>query len=675
MSRKWSIPGNRLKHSVAWLAFAASALRLAGQSIYLPQQEEPVFSIPQVRYFAVDVEAEQDKYKPKNGAPTTIQRLYLAPGVGIGWDYFLYHPDLLTFSVLAEPGYTWQQEGAPDALTTQDSILLNGNVNATLLRQKPYSTTFTYDRGHTDYHYDFFNSATIDTETWGVTGGYREGPVPVTLGFQHSTTDSSGLNYDSKSDSTTVSLDARNVRRRNNYTDLSYDYNTYNSTTSSSDGSDSTTQYKASSAAHHLSLADAENFGRGSLYSSLFYDHIEGEGPTSDAVNLSLDYNLEHTPHLRSVYGYSFSSYSTENANSMNHSVRAGLQHQLYDSLRSSVTVYGSDSSSDSYGSQLDIYTAGAGGSLAYSKRLGGWGQLSLDDSANYSHTEQDSSGDRQLISNEAHQVPLSYSFFLNNPRDVTFVSLTDSSGAITYVSGTDYTVITATDPWQIQIFNSGPNHIAVNATVRANYIVQPNPTGSYSTVNNLTEFRLDFWHHHAGIYASYFFNDNQSSSPDFVLDNTAEFRAGGDFNWKRLRLGTTYTDRQTSFYDYQSISLSENYTLLSTHKNSAGLNFYQLWTTYANGGATNQNQNVSYYSFTGNYEWHPVSGFNWNNEAGYQQQRGNGLDQDFIVFRSYLNWFIGKLNVHLGYEYEHQGYTAETRERNFVFLRVRRNF
>jgi hypothetical protein len=654
------------------LAFAAGMARLAGQSIYLPQEEEPVFTVPQVKYVEMDVEAERDNYKPKSGTPTETERLYLEPGVGISWNYFLYHPDLLTFSMLAEPGYNWQKQGSPGAMSEQDTILLEGNVSATLLRRKPYATTFTYDRSHSDYHYDFFNSATIDTENWGAFSGYREGPVPVTLSFQHSTTDSSGLNYDSISDSTTVSLDAKNVRRGNNYTDLSYEYNTYDSTTGSAGGPGS---FNAASTTHHVSLNDIENFGKGSLYSSLYYDHIEGEGTPSDSVNLSLDYGWQHTPHLRSVYGYSFSSYSTADTDSINNSAHASLQHQLFDSLNSSVTVFGSDSRSDSYGSQLDIYTVGTSAAAVYSKRLGGWGQLSLDDNATYAITHQTSTGDQQFIANESHMVPLSGLFFLNSPRDITFVSLTDASGAITYVSGSDYTVITGSNPWQIQIINTGPNHITTGQTVLANYIVQPNPSGEYSTLNNLAEIRLDFWHHHAGVYASYYFNDNQTDSPDFVLDNTEEIQAGADFNWGRLRLQATGSDRRTSFYDYQSLTLSESYTLFSTHQNSAGINFYQLWTTYSNDGATNQNQDVSFYSFTGNYEWHPVSGFSWNNEAGYQQQRGNGMDEDFIVFRSYLNWFVGKLNVHLGYEYEHQGYIAETRVRNFAFLRLRRNF
>jgi len=76
------------------------------------------------------------------------------------------------------------------------------------------------------------------------------------------------------------------------------------------------------------------------------------------------------------------------------------------------VTVFGSDSRSDSYGSQLDIYTVGASASVAYSKRLGGWGQLSLDDNASCSVTHQTSTGNQQFIPNESHTVPLGYIFF-----------------------------------------------------------------------------------------------------------------------------------------------------------------------------------------------------------------------------------------------------------------------
>jgi hypothetical protein len=663
----------RLPRSIALLVLATGAARVEGQFYYdFLQPEEPPLTMPQVKYLKMDVEAEQINYRSQQGAGSSkSQRLYLAPGVGIGWNYFLYHPDLLTYSLLFEPGYVWQESGAPGQMSQTDMLVLNGNFTATLLQLKPYATTFTYSRSHDDVHYDFFNSATVDTERWGAISGYREGPVPVVVTFDHSQTDSSGLNFDSTSKQTTVSLQAQNSRRKEDLTELNYQFTQYDSVSS-----DAVQSFGDSSTAHHLSVNDTEHFNTSSLASSLFYDHIEGSDETpSDSVNLSLDYSWQHTPRLRSFYGYSFSDYSTDGADSMNNSARAGLQHQLYDNLTSMVDVTGAKASSDSFGSQLDLYSVGTDASVDYSKRLGDWGHLSLGDSASYSLTHQDSSGGELLVPNESHAVPLNYIFFLTQPRAVTFVSLTETTGAITYVRGSDYDVITTTDPWQIQIYSTGPNHLAQNQTVKANYIVQPNPTGSYSTFNNGTEIRLDFWQQRAGIYARYNFSENRSDSPGFVFDNIREFQAGTDLNWHRLRLAANYTDHKSSLNDYQSIALSEGYTLLASAKNSASVDFHQQWSTYPGQGTNSPTQNARYYSFTGRYTWHPVSAFSWDNQVGYEIQHGAGLDQDLITANSYLSWFIGKLDFRLGYEFENQKYPTETRDRNFVFLRMRRNF
>ena len=48
---------------------------------------------------------------------------------------------------------------------------------------------------------------------------------------------------------------------------------------------------------------------------------------------------------------------------------------------------------------------------------------------------------------------------------------------------------------------------------------------------------------------------------------------------------------------------------------------------------------------------------------------------QDLFAVRTYVNWTLGKLEVHVGYEHEDQDLTRETRKRDFAFLRVKRNF
>jgi hypothetical protein len=672
--RKKSGRPRRLSRSLAMLALAAGAGRAGAQSYYdFLQPSEPTLTMPQLKYLQTDVELDKNSYTPKSGGgATTSTSTYVASGVGIGWNYFLYHPDLMTFSILAEPGYNWQANNDGSTTTHDNSLLLNGNFDGSLLQLKPYATTVNYNRSHEQYNYDFFNSATVDAQRWGVISGYREGPVPSVVTFSQSHVDSSGINYDSTSDQTTAGFQAQNLRHGDDLTDLNYQFNQFNNT--SSGGGQN---YTDSSSSQSLTINDNEHYTTSALNSSLFYEHIEGEGAPSDNVNLMLEYSIQHTPHLRSFFGYSLSDYSSSGNNSLANSVRAGLNHQFYDSLNSMISVNGGNTSSDSSGSTLDQNTVGTSASVDYEKRLANWGHLSLSDTAGYQYTQQTSTGDQQFIANEVHTVQPPFLFYLDQPQEITWVSLTDSTGAITYVQGADYDVITTSNPWQIRIYTTGPNHIVAGQVVKANYFCQPNPNGSYSTINNGAQIRLDFWNNHAGIFARYNSSDNQASSPGFVLDSENEFQAGGDLNWKRLRLTGTYTDRTSTFYDYQSIVTSESYTVLATGKNSAGLNFNQSWSTYPNngGGGTNGAQNISYYSWTGHYDWHPFSGFDWSSEAGLEQQHGGGTDQNFITARTSLGWTVGKLEVRLGYEYENQDYNSEIRERNFAYLRLRRNF
>ena len=56
-------------------------------------------------------------------------------------------------------------------------------------------------------------------------------------------------------------------------------------------------------------------------------------------------------------------------------------------------------------------------------------------------------------------------------------------------------------------------------------YTIQSNPSGSYSTFNNESQVRLDFWSGLVGIYARYNFTDNHANSPDFVLQDHKKFK------------------------------------------------------------------------------------------------------------------------------------------------------
>jgi hypothetical protein len=664
----------RLLRSLASLVLLAGTARAVEQSVYTDESEYPPLTIPQLRYIKMDVEAEQISDKSSQGGTTTSQRLYLSPGVGIGWDYFLYHPNLMTFSLLAEPAYTWQQFKQDGQTSLENSLTVNGNFTGTVLPLKPFSTILNYNRSHGEYHYDFFNSATVDSEMWGLATGYRQGPVPFTVGYQHMQTDSSGLMYSSQTKQDTINLHAQSERSRGNRSDLSYQFNTYNSIAGG---------FLNDTTTHYLTLTDTENFRKSSLNTSFYYNHLEEDGQVSDNPTLSLGFNWQHTPHLRSFYDASVADYSTSGAEFVNGLARVGLQHQLYESLTSTVDVHGTESSSDSFGSKLNSTTMGSSLAEAYAKRLGGWGQLTLNENVSYDKTHQDSTGSQQLIPNESYAVPLSGIFVLKSPRDISVQTVTYNDGVVTHTlsagPGGDYDVITTTDPWQIQVYSTGPNHVPVSSgivQVQVTYLIQPNPSGSYSTFNNQAEVRLSFWQSRAGIYARYLIDQSEADLPGFVLENTCEFETGADLNWRDLRLDAAYNDRQSTLYDYKSYTLSESYTLLATGRQNAGLNFNQQWSTFSNAdGAPDQSHNMSFYSFTANYGWHPFYSLGWNTQAGYQQQRGIGLDQETMILRTDLTWNVGKLNFKIGYQFDQTKYLYETRGRNYVYLNMMRRF
>jgi hypothetical protein len=661
--------------ALAALVLAAGASRAMAQSEYFAPPEPPP-TMPRLEYISLDAEVEQVNSK-SNGGTTDTRNIYLAPTVGIGWDSYIYHPDLLTFSLLAEPGYTWQQLVLDGAASRQNSLLLNGNFTATVLQAKPYATILSYNRAHEDYHYDFFNSATVDAQSWGVTSGYREGPVPVDFSFQQSTRDSSGISLNGQTDQTTFNFHAQNARLNDDLTDLTYQFSQYGSSTSYA-----SQNFTDSSTTHYATLTDAEHFGKNSLNTSVNYNRQDEQGVSSDNLNAMLDFDMQHTENLRSFYDYSLSRYTSEGAESVNQLARVGLQHQLYESLSSTIDIHGALADNTSPGASLDQQSAGTAASEDYSKLLGEWGHLSIGDSASYDVTHQTSTGSELLINNESHTVPASGNFFLTQPLDlgVQTVTFFNGSATVTLVRGAapagDYDVITTTDPWRIQIYSGGPNHMDLGSSpvVQVNYTVQPNPSGDYSVFNDQIQARLDFWHNRAGIYARYNFSDNQASSPGFVFENISEFQAGGDVSWKGFRADANFTDRQSSLYNYQSVALAEGYSLRTSPHATVGIDLRQQWSTYPNSG-TNSTPDLTYYSFTAHCDWQPVSSLSWNNEVGYELQRGAGEDQNLAVARSYLNWFVGKLDFRLGYEYQNQEYTSETRERNYVFLRMRRNF
>jgi hypothetical protein len=673
VSRKKKEIPFRLPRWIAVAVLAAGASHAGAQSVDWSQSQGiSPFGRQWPRFTSLnyDMEFESDVFTSPT-AHIVTDRVYLFPSVGVAWQSYLYHPDFLAYGFQFEPGYIWEKSGSPGAMSVTEQLALNGDFRANVLQQKPYATILSYSSSYQQVNYDFFNTALVDSQDWGVMSGYREGPVPVNVGFNQAYVNSTSPGQTSDTVQSTVTLDAKNQRSMDDVTQLNYQFGQFNRQNTAAG-----VAFTDDNNYNLATLTDIEHYQKSIWRSSLLFNQISTLNTFSSSdLNALTDYDIEHTPNFHSIYDYAFSWYNDSISESIQNTASASLHHQLYDSLASSLEVQGSTLNSSSGDSTLDSYSVQTTGTADYTKRLGSWGRLTIGETLSYTATDQVSSGTQTTISNESHVVPNNGIVLLDQPNALSVQIVT--SGTIILQPGLDYIVNQATNPWQILINSSGPNHIQPGATILVTYTVQSQPTGTYSTLGNQSKVTLSFLNDMADVYVGYNLTQNQASSPEFVLQDERQFQTGADFHWRGLSLAANYMDTVSTLYNSTAYNLGENYTLNPSARTRVGVSLTQQWDyyTYTTALPGNENQHSTFYNFMVFSEWRPTTHLSWNTEAGLQRAIGSQINQNFLAARTYLNWNIGKLEVHLGYSYEGQKFTSQTTTSNYAFIRFRRYF
>jgi len=661
------------KPLVVALLVAAGATRLAAQ--FLPwaaagDDEASPFGL-RMEYVKLDVEGQNSTYRIVGGTTRDWNQVTLMPAVGVKWDYYVYNPYLLKYSVVFEPGYYWQRGNAAGQPMLTREWMLNGRALAAFLAAKPYATTFSLGRSHQQVQSDFFTAQTVDQQTWSVHSGYVAGAVPVTVGVEHSHEDRDSGNQVFVTDQLRVTFHAVNDRKNQDSTVLDYQYNRYDNRSSSGAAS-----YDSESSSHHALVTDREIFHDASLYSSLNLNTLETAGASATSVNAATNYNRDLAPNLHTTATYTLGASSGSGYHTVQHYVIAALNHQLYESLGSHLDVHGLEADSRSSGATLDSTTYGVTGTFTYTKRLGQWGSLSANTSESFDLTDQRSAGGELVIPSESYTIPAAGPMIirLRSPRVVSITSITKNNVPL---DPDEWRALVGSDPWQVQFLGGGAHAVTSGDTVVITYIVQPNPTGTYTTTNFVGGFMVRFWHDQLGVRLNYQSTTNHTSTSGFVLQDLTQYQVGTDANWHGLRGDASYTHVRSTLYSFQNRSLSESYSVPFSSSSTLGLTFNQQWINYpaGSGDSAQRAEDLSYYNYLLHYDWHPGGGLSVHVEGGLQQQRGTLEDQNLLAARVHLAWVRGKLEVHCGFDHENLEYVNDVYGRNFVFLRMRRNF
>jgi hypothetical protein len=614
----------------------------------------------------VDIEGLREDVT-SHGSTAVHENLMLVPLVGLRLQGSVYHPNLMTFDLSGQGGVGWMYDSVTSPgyeLTRHESQnLFTYLATVNFLSSKPYNATFFASQDHTYNNYDFFNTVTADSTRYGGRLGWSTEHFNLNADMGYRDLYTSGLTGTSEIAETYLNFNGLNQRERGSST-LTYSYDDFANRLNGGPEQTSLSQ--------SVSASDTETFGSRDQITATTgasYGWAEYADQHAETFNATENVVVKHTPNLESFLALNYQDTHLDPASSYMFQGDAGLRHQLYESLTSTLDFHGNYGEASSPGSSSLNDRYGVGLNEDYSKRLGSWGHLTLGGGAIVDHQDFGSSGSGVLtIINESHVLKDTTVTFLNNPRVLAAtVIVTGPGGVPNYDNGVDYRLIPHGEMMEIQRIPTSIN-LLDGATILVSYQSDSGFNSSFETLNVTAQIRLDLFNL-VGIYGRLNTVDN-NAPPQTLAETLTDLVGGADITWRWLRAGAEYEDFDSNFTQYQATRFFETFTFQLGENSRLGLNFNQVFYRYPYG------QDQTQYQFIGLFNTQLSSWLSWNVEGGYYHQEALGATQDLAAARTGLILTYGKLTFKTGYQYNYQVIeNAEVRDRNFFYVQLKRDF
>ena len=195
---------------------------------------------------------------------------------------------------------------------------------------------------------------------------------------------------------------------------------------------------------------------------------------------------------------------------------------------------------------------------------------------------------------------------------------------------------------------------IPLNTSVYISYTYSSSGTGSgsYDTMNEIFQIRMDLWDGLLGLYGRV--NAIQNSGwAGLVLNNLTSYAVGADTAWHFLRAGLEYDVYDSNLSTYNSVRLYQNLSFRPSPVSQLSFGFAESWTTYSGNNSSEQQM----YSFINRYHRTLSRHWGFDLEDGVSQQNGGGTDQTLVTVRPGLEFAKGKFSLRMGYDFEYSRY------------------
>lgn len=667
------------------LFLASSAF---AQRLYLPQYVEPKpfdFHLTQISS-GVYAEGVQDRTTYKNnGTSVTHDHYFVGPSLGLNAFGSIYHPNLLTYHINSEGAYGWGEDsfsGTSSSSRNEWEYLGRFDASMDLLDSKPYHATGFAGYDHSYRNNDFFSEVTVDSWRYGARSVWQTGPWAFNADYTHhdentvnpyritqtttntsngvTTTNTTTVNQTMDSHDDAVNFNTRHDRDRGTTT-LNYTWDQYSRVDAGQAGNGTD---------NSVSLADNERFGPGDKakwYSTATYlRRTANTEPSSDEVTAGSTLNVEHTPNLSSFYNLEYDYFDQADFNSASYFGQGSISHQLYESLLSSLIARGSYFENTAGNASGSTTRYGGGISEDYTKRLSDTARLRIGTATFIDHTESDS-GNVATVKNEPHTFtennPAPNSFTLNRANVVaSTIVITDDRGTQPpYQPGFDYTV--TQNGSRTIIERPFGSSIPPTAPVLCSYQAEPSPSGSYETLSESFQVRLELWNNFVGFYGR--INASLNNAPeDMRVQNIVSYTAGSDLTYRWFRAGTEYVIYNSTDSDYQSARAYQSAAFHPDASSSLNFDLSEAWINYSSAGREEQD-----IIFMSRYHRSLSQHFSMDSSAGVAWRNGQGVDQTLATFRTAIKYVIGKTTIDAGYDFQYNLFLDDQEQQTHRFF------
>jgi hypothetical protein len=561
-------------------ALAAGAVRAdGGPIVFNPHEELPTVGLQNVQA-ALDVLAryQSDSVSPAATGTHTVETT-LQQTLDLSADSWIVHPNLADIHLSGQFGVEedfLSLDGQPQNTV---SALDAYDASVTLLRKEPVTTNFYAHRDQQLIFQQFAGALTSTTESYGGTLDYRSDTLPTHVGanfIQQNQTDPTGA---SDFTSTQGDFEYHSEARPDAQNSLSWGYN-YNNVNEISNGGAANTFSR-----HDANFSHTYTFGASDLASVLTFSDQQGSEPLTEFRDTE-SLRLRHSKTFETDYRYSLDYQEQPGLTQIYQQGSAGFIHRLYDSLVTSGGVAASLLHQDPGGNSTDF---SANLDFDYHKKVP-LGLLSLSAGGNIDFQSTDAGTANTLTTNQPFTfvdptpVVLNHAF-INNAS----VRVTDSTGAIVYTPGVDYTVTVF--PGYTQITRVLGGHIANDQAVLVSYLLSPEPAMDTQTLGTHLGARYDFREsvfRGLGVYARYY-NQSQEISSSAPLSITPEqiddYTLGADYHIWKLTFTAEYEDHASTVDPYTAVRVLGSYYDRFGPKTSVGLNVNHTETDYVGQG------------------------------------------------------------------------------------------